>query len=220
MRVRSELTAPLVALSAVLLFAGPAHATITPFLSRAAFDLAVPGATVETWDDNAAGTTIPDGTSLDGVSYTTTPGPDAQVTDGFQALSLPNTLGDAGDGFFGPTETIRFGFPGGALAFGISINTFATAPGAYTATTDLGDTAPSAFDPFPGLPTGQFVGFLSDTPFSTVTLAAPSGLSYTLDDLNFLPVTVPPVAVPGPATLILVGAGLAGAASWRRSRRG
>jgi hypothetical protein len=220
MRVRSELTAPLVALSAVLLWAGPAHATITPFLSRAAFDLAVPGATVETWDNNAAGTVIPDGTALDGITYTT-PGPDAAVTDGFQSLSPPNTLGDADDdGFFGPTETISFGFPGGALAFGISINTFATGTGAHQASTNLGDVAGSVFDPFPGLTTGQFIGFLSDTPFSTVTLTAPGGFSYTLDDLSFVPVTVPPVAVPGPATLILVGAGLAGAASWRRSRRG
>jgi PEP-CTERM motif len=221
MRVRSELTAPLVALSAVLLWAGPASATILTFTNRIAFDAGVPGATVETWDDNPAGTVIPDGTSLDGIIYTT-PGPDAQVTDGFQALSPPNSLGDVADGFFGPTEPISFGFPAGALAFGISINTFATGTGAYTATTNLGDIAPSFFDPFPipGVTTGQFVGFLSDTPFITVTLAAPGGFSYTLDDLNFVPVAVPPVAVPGPATLILVGAGLAGAASWRRSRRG
>jgi hypothetical protein len=219
MRVRSELTAPLVALSAVLLFAGPAIAAIIPFPSRAAFGLGVTGEIVETWDDNAAGTVIPDGGTLDGITYTT-PGPDAQVTDLFQSLSFPNTLGDVADGFFAPLETITFGFPAGALAFGISINTSATGGGAYRATTDLGDVALSFFDPFPGVSTGQFVGFLSDTPFTQVTLAAPGGFSYTLDDLNFVPVAVPPVAVPGPATLTLVGAGLAGAASWRRSRRG
>jgi hypothetical protein len=217
MRVRSELTARLVALSAVLLFAGPASAAIIAFPSRAAFGAGVTGQIVETWDDNPVGTVIPDGGTLDGIIYFTLGPNDAAVGNGFTPLSFPNSLGDAGDGFFAPTEPIRFTFPAGALAFGISINTFATGTGAYQATTSLGDVAGSVFDPFPGVvpPTGQFIGFLSDTPFSTVTLTAPGGFSYTLDDLSFVPVTVP-----GPATLILVGAGLTGAASWRRSRRG
>jgi hypothetical protein len=216
MRVRSELTAPLVALAAVLLFAGPASAVLTTFTSRTAFDAGVTGEIVETWEDNPVGTVIPDGTSLDGITYTTS-GPDAVVTNAFTPLSGVNSLGAVGLNFFLPTETISFSFPGGAFAFGISINTFATGAGAYSITTNLGDVVLSAFDPFPGtVPlTGQFVGFLADTPFGTVTLAAPGGFTYTLDDLNFVP-----VAVPGPATLILVGAGLAGAASWRRSRRG
>jgi PEP-CTERM motif len=92
-------------------------------------------------------------------------------------------------------------------------------PGKLKLIVSAGEKKPSLtlsfFDPFPGVSTGQFVGFISDTPFSAVTLAAPGGFTYTLDDLNFVP-----VAVPGPATLILVGAGVAGAASWRRSRRG
>ena len=51
MRGRSELTAPLVALSAVLLFAGPANAAIIPFPTRAAFGLGVTGEIVETWEE-------------------------------------------------------------------------------------------------------------------------------------------------------------------------
>jgi hypothetical protein len=220
MRGRSELTAPLVALSAVLLFAGPANAAIITFPNRAAFDLGVTGEIVETWEDNAVGTVIPDGGILDGIIYST-PGPDAAVGNLFLPLSPPNSLGDVSDGFFSPGETISFSFPGSILAFGISINTFAEGTGVFSATNDLGDVALSFFDPFPGSSTGQFVGFISDTPFSAVTIAAPGGFTYTLDDLNFVPVAV---AVPGPATLILVGAGLAGvgaaSASWKRSRRG
>jgi hypothetical protein len=218
MRGRSELTAPLVALSAVLLFAGPANAAIITFPNRAAFDLGVTGEIVETWEDNAVGTVIPDGGILDGIIYST-PGPDATVGNLFLPLSPPNSLGDVSDGFFSPGETISFSFPGPIIAFGISINTLAQGAGAYSATNDLGDVVLSSFDHFPGFSTGQFVGFISDTPFSAVTIASPGDFTngYTLDDLNFVP-----VAVPGPATLILVGAGLAGvgAASWKRSRRG
>ena len=162
---------------------------------------------------------VPDGGIIDGIIYST-PGPDAAVGNLFLPLSPPNSLGDVSDGFFSPGETISFSFPGSIIAFGISINTFAQGAGAFSATNGLGDVALSVFDPFPGSSTGQFVGFISDTPFSAVTIAAPGGYTYTLDDLNFVPVAVPPVVVPGPATLILVGAGLAGAASWRRSRRG
>jgi hypothetical protein len=227
MRVRSELTAPLIALSAVLLFAGAANAAIITFPSRAAFGLAVTGEIVETWEDNAVGTVIPDGGILDGIIYST-PGPDAAVGNFFLPLSPPNSLGidalDVSDGFFSPGETISFSFPGPIIAFGISINTFAPGAGAFSATNDLGDVAlssvdPFPVDPFPDVDPGQFVGFISDTPFSAVTIAAPGGFSYTLDDLNFVPVAV---VVPGPATSILVGAGLAGvgAASWKRSRRG
>jgi hypothetical protein len=120
MRGRSELTAPLVALSAVLLFAGPANAAIITFPNRAAFDLGVTGEIVETWEDNAVGTVIPDGGILDGIIYST-PGPDAAVGNLFLPLSPPNSLGDVSDGFFSPEETISFSFPGSIIAFGISI---------------------------------------------------------------------------------------------------
>jgi hypothetical protein len=219
MRGRSELTAPLVALSAVLLVAGSANAAIIAFPSRAAFDVGVTGEIVETWDDNAVGTVIPDGGILDGIMYSTT-GPDAAVGNLFLPLSPPNSLGDVSDGFFSPGETISFSFPGPVIAFGISINTFAQGAGAFSATNDVGDVALSFFDPFPGSSTGQFVGFISDTPFSAVSIiAAPGDDGYTLDDLTFVP-----VAIPAPATLIVVGAGLAGvgaaSAFWKRSRRG
>jgi PEP-CTERM motif len=221
MTVRAVFLATLLASATVVLLSeDPASATLLTFPTRVAFAAGVPGATVETWDDDAAGTVIPDGTSLDGITYTT-PGPDALVTDAFQALSGLNTLGDVADGFFAPPESVTFSFPSPILAFGISINTFDTGAGGYTATTNLGEVAPSGFDPFspPGVPTGQFVGFLADLPFSAVTLAAPGGFSYTLDDLTFVPGT--PTGVPEPATLILVGSGLAGlgALAWRRNRR-
>jgi hypothetical protein len=63
----------------------------------------------------------------------------------------------------------------GAVAAQIEVG--AQGAGAYSATNDLGDVALSFFDPFPGFSTGQFVGFISDTPFSAVTIAAPGGFT-------------------------------------------
>ena len=190
-------------LASVVLISGLAPAlvegAIITYSSRADFAASVSGEVVEGWDTLANGTVI--GT-LNGVSYDPSGG-DALVTNAFLPLSSPNALGDTTGGFFAGAETMTFTFSSPITAFGISFNTFATAIGAYTATTNLGDVAQSVFDPFPGSTTGQFVGFSSDTPFTSVVLTNVTGTSYTLDDLNYVTAT----RSPEPATLLLLGLG-------------
>jgi hypothetical protein len=190
------------------------EAAIMTFASRAAFAAAFPGATVENWDSYPAGTIFPDGSTTAGITYNSSAG-NALVTSNFLALSAPNGLGDTSAGFFGGNDSITFSFGSPLSAFGISINTFAMTNGAYTATTNLGDVGASFLNPFPGATTGQFVGFSSTLPFTSVTIAPASGVTYTLDDLRYQS----SAPIPEPATLSLVGLGIGGGLAARRRRR-
>ena len=190
-----------------------AHAVIIPYASRAAFDAAFPGSVVENWDGFAAGTVFPDGTTANGITYTSSAG-NAVVTNVFATTTSPNGLGDTSAGFFASADTILFGFSNPRSAFGVDINTFAEVSGAYTATTSGGDVVGSVFNPFPGVSTGQFVGFSSDSPFSSITIAAASGFTYTLDTLRATS------AVPEPGSLALLGAALASIGFIRRRKKG
>ena len=191
-----------------LLACGPASADLIVFASRAGFDAAFQGLSIEDWDDIAVGTTFPNGSTTDGITYNTSTNT-AVVANGFVFTTSPNSLGLAPFNFFLDTDTVTFGFTTPITIFGIDINTFDTGDGTYQGVTDLGDAALSSYDPFPGTDTGQFIGFLSDTPFSSVTIgiSGVSGFNYTLDTMRFGVAAVP---VPEPASLGLMGIGLAG----------
>jgi hypothetical protein len=156
--------------------------TIT-FLSRNEFDSAFPNALVEDWDTFTAGTTFPNGTTVNGITYNSSSGI-AIVTDFFLQTTLPNSLGRTPDEFFAEDDTITFTFDMPISAFGIDINTFDSQDSGYVALTDRGDVFNSIFEPFPGQNTGQFLGFSTETSFNSVTISAPGGFSYTVDTMR------------------------------------
>jgi hypothetical protein len=157
---------------------------------------------------------IPNGSTVNGITYASSQG-SALVTDAFFVTTIPNGLGQSSDGFFEGFDTITFTFAGPAVAFGIDINTFATAPGAYTATTNTGEVGPSVFNPFPT--TGQFIGFSTNVPFTSVTIASPADVSYTLDTLRLVRVTA---TVPEASPVLFGGlaAAVIGCGAWLRRR--
>ena len=161
----------------------PAGAASLIGLDRATFQDAVAGGTVTGQDFDALtpGTVL---TTLDGVTYSASGG-NVIVTNSFLTSTSPNGIGSTSLGFFSPNEIVTFVFDEPITAFAIDVNTFATADGAYFAFLESGDFVSSVFDVFPGFTTGQFVGFLSDTPFSSVTIVGVAGFSYTLDTLVY-----------------------------------
>jgi hypothetical protein len=188
----------------------PAGAVPFVFPDRAAFIFAFPGSNIEGWDSFPDMFVFPNGSTTAGISYSSSAG-NASVTNGFLASSGSNTLGRTPIEFFNVGDSVTFGFDTPLRAFGIDINTFATDNGSFTATTPVG-TFPSRFDPFPGFTTGQFIGFSSDVPFNTVTIAGPVGFTYTLDTLRSSP-------VPEPASMLLLGGGLAALVARRYRHR-
>ena len=201
----------------ILLFAAvTANASITGYTDRASFDAAVPGALIEDWDSYAAGTTIPNISSLNGINYGFSG--IGIVTANYFNTTNPNSLGLTQIGqsidYFTSADQGFFQFVGGISAFGIDINTYATAGGSYQIETNFGEIALSGYDPYPGLSTGQFVGFISDRPIYQVNYSVePAGQNYgyVLDTMRYSP-----SAVSEPSTFLLLGAGLAGAGILRR----
>jgi hypothetical protein len=198
--------------------AEPAHAQLVVFPDRVSFDTAFSGATVENWDEYNSGYYIANGATLNNITYNTNSTNFALVTSTYLTSTGSNGLGETGAGFFGASDTITFSFAQPLTAFAIDINTYTLNPvGDYTGTLSNGAVINSYLDPFNGYTTGEFIGVSDSTPFTSITIADPSGEGDTLDTLQY--VNAPAAVVPEPATVALMIVGLLGAAGFSLRRK-
>ena len=171
-------------------------------ISRVSFNSAIDSIpslvkTVEGWDSFSDGTTFPNGTAVNGITYASSVGTTI-VTDNFAYVSSPHTIGayrpSSGADYFYCSDTITFTFDTPILAFGISFDTYSVNAGTYEIINEFGDVVASDYDPFPGLGTGQFAGLISDSPFQEITIRCTRGFedTYALDDMIYaMPLTHP-----------------------------
>ncbi len=211
-------------LSALGLFAAaqPAKAVIIT-VDRATFQASVTAATIDVQDfDSFAPDTF---IATDGDVNFITSGGGAFVTDDFATSTPANSLGSLSSGSFivgSGGEQATFDFINPITAFAIDIITTTDDDGAFRADVSTGDDVDSIVQVFPGGPTGQFIGFTSDTPFTAVTISALTGFDYTLDTLVFGQaenLVGAPIDVSEPGALLLLSGGLLGITLARRRRR-
>lgn len=205
-------------LASSLLASVPASAATLLSLDRATFQAAIAGSTtlgIQNFDSLPLGTLTSDGT----VTYSSSTGTPV-VQNTFLPSTAPNSLGRSDINFFTSADTATFTFTTAITAFAIDVNTFATAPGSFLGTLNTGDTVNSIFETFPGFGTGQFIGFVSDTPFTSLTVSAPGQFAYTLDTLIYGAREQVTGGVPEPTTwaLMILGFAMVGSAM-RRGRK-
>lgn len=205
-------------LTGMTAFALTATAEAGTFTSSAAFLAATSGTTVEDYGTTTAGQLIPNGSTLDGLTYTFSTGAalGGVITDqynSFSGLSLAakQVAGplSSSDYFLGG-ESFTVSFPSPVTAVGIFANVNPNT-GNYDLSTSAGfaTTGSSTYD----TSTFVFVGLTSATPFSSVTFVSEDA---SLGVYNIPEIIYGQASVPEPGTLAILGVGLLGLGLSRR----
>lgn len=195
-----------------------AHAQVTVYTDLASFLSATSTAGTDTFDDLAPTPASPLGRTAGPFAYTAT-----ASTTGFFAAGTP---GDRWLSTNTATDVITFsGFAPsvrgvGAILFGTDLDGLFRAGTSLTvrATNATGTVTRTLTDPT----TATFLGFVSTSPFVSVTLEVatqPTALAWPTVNNLVLASAAPAAVVPEPATVVLLGVGAVGTALVARTRR-
>jgi len=167
-------------IGALALLPCASHASVTLYTSSAAFTTALGSETVtaEDYGTLTPGTLIPNGSTVDGLTYnfTTTPTLSGGViTNQFNSFSGTSLGGDQlnlAAEFFFDGDTFNVTFPNAVNAFGAYFNVNADS-GSFFVNTSAGDatTGSASYD----ISTFVFAGLISSTPFTSATIGSTSG---------------------------------------------
>jgi PEP-CTERM motif len=193
---------PVVAFCFATLFtvsAGRTRAAFVAYNDFASFSAALVDQFViqETYESEDANTVIPNGGTLNGLTYDFPAGLDGRVDDTFANLGSRGLAAER-DGLPGadtfdlflPGESIAITLPVVTRAFGVFIGTDVEASMAYSVSVAGQGSVPTnrVYDPsvYPPSPF-YFVGLISDAPFAQATISATAlaGGGYTVDDVTF-----------------------------------
>jgi len=179
-----------------------AFAGIVEFASRAEYVARFGNDVFESWDDNPAFQPIPNGSTVDGITYSTSRGTAEVERFNFATGDNQLTLTAPGTRGFLEGDSLTLTFETALTAFALDINQSLNAPvGAITVELDTGDVANSVPEALPGQSFGHFVGFESDTAFRSVTITN----TYAFQAAAFNDLRAVFVPAPGAATVAVAG---------------
>jgi hypothetical protein len=214
----------LVAVTLLLLSCAAAHAAPVVHTTRTTFDT-VAGSNLTNVTFGNSGTPLSNSLTYSGVTFAGAAGYQIEVLEGTNVGAPGNYVltSNTNQPSFAQNNIVITPLSG-TRAFGFDLKSSNAAvggigaAGSYTVTFNLANnTSVTQAVTVPNYNSFSFIGLTSDVDITSITIQALSGGDPVIDNVSFTGNA--PTATPEPATLVLLGTGLAGAAGAARRRR-